>query len=1083
MRRDRAELEDSDYGDDDAIADASPSQRQCLDEDALAEEELYVTGSILHVKLRNFMTYAGPVSIKPGPRLNLIVGPNGSGKSSFVCAICLGLAGSTKLLGRAERVQDYIKTGEQYAELTITLKKAKPGETLVVYRKIKRDGQSEWKLNGASASQKKVEEKLKELSVQLDNLCQFLPQDRVVEFARMKPGELLEATEKATGNQELYEMHQTLKTEKKDISGLEKEVARSTAMLAQLETLNEGLQRDVKKIQERDAILAEVSIMKKKLPWLEYEAKKELFRETCEKYSQAKAEVEKVKAEEKESGEPVRKKQAAAEAADAALKGAKQKLKSMEDEIATDEKLPNNTRGRWENECDAIGTINDSMQNARDKEEKRKKKLREYETQIARAQSELDELKPPAKNETNNAELSAQIKALSGDLRGAEEEAREADGAVRLAAARVDAVTNNLNRLQDGRHIRVQMLAQKRPGMKEAVEWVEANKHVFQKPVFGPIGCEVAVIDSGHAGFLEQHVPGNLWSMFVTQVEADSDILRRELARYKIDVATYTGNADAPIQHPVPLAELARFGITHTLDQVFDAPAVVKHVLCDNAAIHKAYVGTRRTDQMISELFASTGVRTLWTPTNQYLTSVSRYDQSAKSTRVVAAKPARLFAYSDTRAERQRLMEDKDLETRSQTAAIEKRDGFNAQIKAINAQLNTLQKERSKGTSLVAEYQKRKVGYEKRILTLRNQLEAERKQGNLDQQLKKLAADSAKAQAHVLKLAAAANRTVIGMVDQLCDFFVPSALSVKELVEQQKALQAASNQFKAKVANAEALKKQIGDIKEAEKADLKKLKTLADKNPLSEEEQKKCEVMPDDPQELQNLIATKEREADAIVCSNPQAVVEYKKRCAEIAALKESLGTDSKALAERLSQIDKVKATWLPNLRKLFGKISIAFQDAFKIIGASGEVLLYEPEDGDFEKYEARIMVKFRDREELQVLTANRQSGGERSVSTMLYLIAMQDLTLCPFRVVDEINQGMDPKNERRIFQKMVSSSAKSGTPQCFLLTPKLLPQLDYGDCVTVLSIFNGPCIKEVACGWRPEMMLASLGSRMAGVA
>ena len=34
--------------------------------------------------------------------------------------------------------------------------------------------------------------------------------------------------------------------------------------------------------------------------------------------------------------------------------------------------------------------------------------------------------------------------------------------------------------------------------------------------------------------------------------------------------------------------------------------------------------------------------------------------------------------------------------------------------------------------------------------------------------------------------------------------------------------------------------------------------------------------------------------------------------------------------------------------------------------------------------------VKFRDSEALQTLDANRQSGGERSVSTILYLIALQ---------------------------------------------------------------------------------------------
>ena len=32
--------------------------------------------------------------------------------------------------------------------------------------------------------------------------------------------------------------------------------------------------------------------------------------------------------------------------------------------------------------------------------------------------------------------------------------------------------------------------------------------------------------------------------------------------------------------------------MTHTLDQVFTAPAIVKRVLCDEARVHEAYVGS-----------------------------------------------------------------------------------------------------------------------------------------------------------------------------------------------------------------------------------------------------------------------------------------------------------------------------------------------------------------------------------------------------------------------------------------------------------------------------------------------------------
>jgi hypothetical protein len=62
------------------------------------------------------------------------------------------------------------------------------------------------------------------LGVQLDNLCQFLPQDRVVEFARLSPEQLLLETEKAIGNAELFKMHEELVEKKKGIEGLEREV-------------------------------------------------------------------------------------------------------------------------------------------------------------------------------------------------------------------------------------------------------------------------------------------------------------------------------------------------------------------------------------------------------------------------------------------------------------------------------------------------------------------------------------------------------------------------------------------------------------------------------------------------------------------------------------------------------------------------------------------------------------------------------------------------------------------------------------------------------------------------------------------
>jgi hypothetical protein len=49
---------------------------------------------------------------------------------------------------------------------------------------------------------------------------------------------------------------------------------------------------------------------------------------------------------------------------------------------------------------------------------------------------------------------------------------------------------------------------------------------------------------------------------------------------------------------------------------------------------------------------------------------------------------------------------------------------------------------------------------------------------------------------------------------------------------------------------------------------------------------------------------------------------------------------------------------------------------------------------------------KFRTETDFRELSKGAQSGGEKSVTTAVYMMALQELTQVPFRCVDEINQG-----------------------------------------------------------------------------
>jgi len=71
--------------------------------------------------------------------------------------------------------------------------------------------------------------------------------------------------------------------------------------------------------------------------------------------------------------------------------------------------------------------------------------------------------------------------------------------------------------------------------------------------------------------------------------------------------------------------------------------------------------------------------------------------------------------------------------------------------------------------------------------------------------------------------------------------------------------------------------------------------------------------------------------------------------------------------------------------------------------------------------------------------------------------MALQSLARAPFRVVDEINQGMDQKNERLVHARMVDiACAESSASQYFLVTPKLLNGLKYHESMKVHCIASG---------------------------
>lgn len=219
------------------------------------------------------MTYGGTVTIKPGPRLNLVLGPNGTGKSSLVCAICVGLGGSTKVLGRADNLAEFIRRGQKSCWTEITLSGGPGKADHVLKRSIKAQTNGDntlsynttWELNGADVTAKHVKELVASLNIQFDNLCQFLPQDKVSEFANMTSKDLLEATQKAIGDGELYSLHQKL-IELKSTFNQHKQLRDNYSKeLTKKKDEHKHQQRDYERFEARETLKIKVRLINQRL--------------------------------------------------------------------------------------------------------------------------------------------------------------------------------------------------------------------------------------------------------------------------------------------------------------------------------------------------------------------------------------------------------------------------------------------------------------------------------------------------------------------------------------------------------------------------------------------------------------------------------------------------------------------------------------------------------------------------------------------------------------------------------------------------------------------------------------------------
>nr|XP_012309311.1 structural maintenance of chromosomes protein 5 isoform X3 [Aotus nancymaae] len=1014
----------------------------------------FVEGSIVRISMENFLTY-DICEVSPGPHLNMIIGANGTGKSSIVCAICLGLAGKPAFMGRADKVGFFVKRGCSRGMIEIELFRA--SGNLIITREIDvAKNQSFWFINKKSTTQKVVEEQVAALNIQVGNLCQFLPQDKVGEFAKLSKIELLEATEKSIGPPEMHRYHCELKNFREKEKQLETSCKEKTEYLQKMVQRNERYKQDVERFYERKRHLDLIEMLEAKRPWVEYENVRQEYEEVKLVRDRVKEEVRKLKEgqipmtrriEEMERERHNLEARIKEKATD--IKEASQKCKQKQDVIERKDKH--------------IEELQQALTVKQNEEHDRQRRINNTRKMIEDLQNEL-------KTTENCENLQPQIDAITNDLRRIQDEKALCEGEIidkrrekETLEKEKKSVDDHIVRFDNLMNQKEDKLRQRFRDTYDAVLWLRNNRDKFKQRVCEPIMLTINMKDNKNAKYIENHIPSNDLRAFVFESQEDMEVFLKEVRdnkklRVNAVIAPKSSYADrAPSRS---LNELKQYGFFSYLRELFDAPDPVMSYLCCQYHIHEVPVGTERTRERIERVIQETQLKQIYTAEEKYVVKTSFYSNKVISSNT-SLKVAQFLTVT-VDLEQRRHLEERLKEINRKLQAVE--SGLIA-LRETSKHLEHKDNELRQKKKELLERKTRKRQLEQKISSKLGSLKLmEQDTCNLEEEEQKASAKIREINVQKAKLVTELTNLIkicTSLHIQKVDLILENTTVISEKNKLESDYMAASSQLRLTEQHFIELDENRQRLLQKCKELMKRARQVCNLGAEQILPQEYQTDLPNTLDEIDALLIEERSRASCFTGLNPTIVQEYTKREEEIEQLTEELKGKKVELDQYRENISQVKERWLNPLKELVEKINEKFSNFFSSMQCAGEVDLHTENEEDYDKYGIRIRVKFRSSTQLHELTPHHQSGGERSVSTMLYLMALQELNRCPFRVVDEINQGMDPVNERRVFEMVVNTACKENTSQYFFITPKLLQNLRYSEKMTVLFVYNGPHMLE----------------------
>ena len=161
-----------------------------------------------------------------------------------------------------------------------------------------------------------------------------------------------------------------------------------------------------------------------------------------------------------------------------------------------------------------------------------------------------------------------------------------------------------------------------------------------------------------------------------------------------------------------------------------------------------------------------------------------------------------------------------------------------------------------------------------------------------------------------------------------------------------------------------------------------------------------------------------------------------------------------------LAELQTRKKVWSEAMDSLIQSIDPPYKAVLAAADASGFIRFEGSED--IEDAGMELYVGFRGGAP-NALDPFTQSGGERSVALMAFILSLQSRIVSPIRALDEFDIHMDPKNREAMFKMILMQMKQKGSSQYMVITPSIITVFDNtAHVITVQAVHGASEIKEL---------------------